>query len=77
MMNQNLHKFHEIIEYIEQHLLSDIDAAALARMANLSVYEFRRVFSFLAGVPVGEYIRKRRLSQAAEELQAEGVSMLH
>lgn len=74
-MNQNLHKFHEIIEYIEQHLLSDINAAALARMANLSVYEFRRVFSFLAGVPIGEYIRKRRLSQAAEELQAEGVSI--
>ena len=74
-MNSNLYTFNKIIYYIENHILSEIETAVLARMANLSVYEFRRVFSFLAGVPIGEYIRKRRHSLAAEELQDGGKSI--
>lgn len=58
----------EIIEYIEDHLDAAIDIGLLARKCGLSVYEFRRIFSFAAGLPIGEYIRKRRLSRAGEEL---------
>ncbi len=60
--------FNEIVAYIEAHLDMAIDIGLLARKCGLSVYEFRRIFSFAAGIPVNEYIRKRRLSCAGEEL---------
>lgn len=60
--------FNEIVAYIEAHLDTAIDIGVLARKCGLSVYEFRRIFSFAAGIPVNEYIRKRRLSRAGEEL---------
>ena len=45
-------------------------------MTGLSVYEFRRIFSFVVGIPVGEYIRKRRLSLAAFEIIRSGTADL-
>lgn len=73
-MNQNLHKFHEIIEYIEQHLLSDIDAAALARMANLSVYEFRRVFPFLQEFQLGNISEKGGFPRLPRNCRQKGLA---
>ena len=54
--------FNSIINHIENNLFDDIDVNELAKKAKLSVYEFRRIFSFVVGTPVYEYIRKRRLS---------------
>lgn len=70
-----IEKINQVIEYIESHLTDQIDCAALSRIATLSEYEFRRIFSFVIGIPVAEYIRKRRLSMAAEELKAENGSI--
>lgn len=67
MMN-SINKFNEIVEYIETHLDSQLDINLLAKKAGLSLYEFRRIFSFIAGIPISEYIRKRRMSRAAEDL---------
>ncbi len=64
----NINSFNEIIDYIEENLTDDLDIAVMAKKASMSLYEFRRIFSFVAGVPIGEYIRKRRLSAAAAEL---------
>ncbi len=75
----NIDRFNSVICYIEDNLTGEIDINTISRMAGMSVYEFRRIFSFIAGIPLGEYIRKRRLSAAAEELlanrQAERVSI--
>lgn len=60
--------FEDIIEEIEKNLTGEIDVAELAKKANMSLYEFRRIFSFVAKIPLNEYIRKRRLSQAAVDL---------
>lgn len=65
-----IEKINQVIEYIEAHLTDDIICADLAKIATLSEYEFRRIFSFIIGIPVAEYIRKRRLSVAAEELKS-------
>lgn len=62
--------FNEALELIEENLASEIDVNLLAKRLGVSVYEFRRIFAFVAGVPLGEYIRNRRLSVAAEELRA-------
>ncbi len=64
----NFNSLNEIIDYIENHLDSTIDIGLLARKSGLSLYEFRRIFSFAAGIPISEYIRKRRLSCAACDL---------
>ncbi|WP_376739049.1 AraC family transcriptional regulator [Paenibacillus sp. 598K] len=58
------------LDYIEENLAEDIDLKEAARRANCSEYHFSRMFSFLAGVTVSEYIRRRRLTLAALELQS-------
>ena len=60
--------FEDIINYIEDHITEEIEAKSLSEMAGLSVYEFRRIFSFVTKIPFSEYLRKRRLSLAAVEL---------
>ncbi len=71
----NLRSFHEVLETIEQNLTRKIDITELAKKANMSVYEFRRIFSFVTGVPISEYIRKRRLSCAAADLLTQKISV--
>lgn len=67
-MYNGIQKIDEIIDYIEQDLLTGPDCSTLASKMHLSVYEFRRIFAFVVGCPLSEYIRKRRLSLAACEL---------
>ena len=64
------------IELIEQDLTSDIEVGALARAALTSEYHFRRMFSSLAGLPISEYIRRRRLTAATAEI-LEGGTVLN
>ena len=56
------------IEYMEQHLLEEINYQDVARQVNLSGYHFHRLFSMITGMTTTEYIRNRRLSQAGQEL---------
>ncbi|MFD6512201.1 helix-turn-helix domain-containing protein [Rhodococcus sp. NPDC060176] len=56
------------LEYIEDNLSGEIDTVEMARLATTSEYHFRRMFSALAGIPVSEYIRRRRLTLAGAEL---------
>jgi AraC-like DNA-binding protein len=56
------------MEYIEENLNKKIELKDLADKVFLSKYHFHRVFHAIAGEPVAEYIRKRRLMEAANEL---------
>jgi len=67
-MYNGIQKIEAVIDYIESNITSELDYNEMASKMNLSVYEFRRVFSFIVGYPVSEYIRKRRLSLAATEI---------
>jgi len=69
-MINGIEKINQVIEYIEEYITEDIDCKVLSKIATLSEYEFRRVFSFIIGIPVAEYIRKRRLSIAGELIKA-------
>lgn len=60
------------IDYTEAHLTDEIDYEAAAREAASSVFRFQRLFSMLCGYTLGDYIRMRRLSLAADELQRTG-----
>lgn len=52
--------------YIEKNLSDRIDIDELSKQSNLSVFYFQRLFSRLVGKPVMEYIKLRRLANAAE-----------
>ncbi|GGO16826.1 AraC family transcriptional regulator [Micromonospora parathelypteridis] len=65
-----LERLNEAMAYIERHLDQRIEVADLARIALTSEYHFRRLFSALAGVPLSEYIRRRRLTVAGADVLA-------
>ena len=67
-MESGIKKIEAVIDKIEKSITSEIDYERLASEMTLSVYEFRRIFAFVVGCPVSEYVRKRRLSLAAAEL---------
>ncbi len=58
------------INYIEEHLTEDMDYEAVAAQAACSGFYFQRIFGILCGIPLGEYIRNRRLTLAGSELKA-------
>ncbi|MFD5409149.1 AraC family transcriptional regulator [Streptomyces nojiriensis] len=63
-----LDRLNQAMEHIEHRLDQPIEAADLARVAVTSEYHFRRLFSALAGIPLSEYIRRRRLTVAGAEV---------
>ncbi|WP_327682976.1 AraC family transcriptional regulator [Kitasatospora sp. NBC_00458] len=63
-----LERLNQAMEHIEEHLVGTVDAAELARIATTSEYHFRRLFSALAGMPLSEYLRRRRLTLAGAEV---------
>lgn len=62
-------RLNEAIDYMEKHLTEEIDIEQLGRIACCSSYHFQRMFTYMAGVPLSEYLRKRKMSLAAVELQ--------
>ncbi len=61
-------KLSEVIEYIEDNLDGEIAYDEIARIACCSADGFQRMFSYIAGKPLSEYIRSRRLTVAAMEM---------
>lgn len=57
------------INYIEAHITEEPDYDQLAKIACCSTYHFQRMFAYMAGVPLSEYIRRRKMSLAAVDLQ--------
>lgn len=71
-----LKNMNEAIRYMEENLTNDIDLQEVARRALCSEFHFKRMFSFLAGIPLSEYIRRRRLTLAAFELKGSSVKVI-
>ncbi len=64
-----LKQLSQAIDYIEDNLSGDISYDKAAKIACCSTYYFQRMFSYVAGIPLSEYIRRRRMTKAAFELQ--------
>lgn len=56
------------ITYIEENLTEALDINKIADKVNVSSFYFQKIFNVLCGFTVGEYIRNRRLTLAAQEL---------
>ena len=68
--------FQESIDYIEQHLTESIDIEEIAGRAAISSFYYQRIFGALCGMNVGEYIRARRMTLAAQELAGSDVKVI-
>lgn len=71
-----LERINQAMEHIERQLDSSVDVGELARIAATSEYHLRRMFSALAGMPLSEYIRRRRLTVAGAEVLADEWTLL-
>lgn len=64
-----LDRMNSAMDYIEGHLDREVDSAEAAKRACCSVTHFQRMFSSVTGIHLSEYIRRKRLTLAAFELQ--------
>jgi AraC family transcriptional regulator len=64
-------RMHRVQEYIDQHLDEPLELATLAGVAHFSSFHFHRLFAAWMGETFGEYLRRRRLEQAALRLVAQ------
>ncbi|MDF2523865.1 MAG: hypothetical protein K0R31_1506 [Clostridiales bacterium] len=71
-----IRRMNNAISYIEDNLTNDIDYDSAAKLACCSVYHFQRMFSFILDIPLSEYIRHRRLTLAALELQNSDIKVI-
>lgn len=63
-----LKEFNNLMDYIETHLTEEITGKDIAKIVGVSDYHFKRMFSYMAGMSLSEYIKNRRLSFANDEL---------
>ena len=66
----------QAICYMEEHICENINYTEVAKSVHMSNYNFHRAFSFIVGMTANEYIRKRRLTLAAKELQTTNISVI-
>jgi len=71
-----LDRMNAAINYIEDNLLEELNYERVASLACCSVYHFQRMFSFIVDVPLSEYVRRRRLTLAAFELQNSDIKII-
>lgn len=65
-----MEQWNRALDAIEERLDREIDVRAVAAVAATSEYQLRRVFSVLAGLPLSEYVRRRRMTVAAGAVRA-------
>jgi len=63
-------RLNKAIIYMEEHMTDEIDYEQAAKIACCSPHHFQRMFAYLANVHLSEYIRRRRMSLAAADLQS-------
>ncbi len=71
-----IERLNQAINYMEEHLTEQVDYEELGRIAGCSSYHFQRMFSYMAGMPLSEYIRKRKMSLAAVDLQGGKIKII-
>jgi AraC family transcriptional regulator len=58
----------QLVDLVEEHLTEELDVDRLASRVGTTGYHLRRMFSSLAGMPLSEYVRRRRMTVAAAEV---------
>ncbi len=64
------------VNYMEEHICEELDYEKMGQLASCSPYHFQRIFTYLGGVTLTEYIRRRRMSLAAVDLKDEDMKVI-
>ena len=72
----SLRSMNNALAYIEEHLTVEIDYSEVSKIAYCSEYHFKRMFSFLSGISLSEYIRRRKLTLAALDLKDKNLRII-
>lgn len=72
----NFEYLNQMVKYIEENLTENIEYKKLAQIVGVSEYNLQRIFMFLTNMSLAEYIRKRRLSKAFEELKTTDIKVI-
>ncbi|MDN5201914.1 AraC family transcriptional regulator [Fulvivirgaceae bacterium BMA10] len=67
----------QAVKFIEENLKNGLSIDSIAQRACYSKYHFIRIFSAMVGESVGDYVRKRRISESSKELISSGKSILN
>lgn len=63
-----LKELNQVVDYIEDHLTEELTLEEISKYAGVSDYHFRKIFYYLSGFSLSEYIRNRKLSEANKDL---------
>jgi AraC family transcriptional regulator len=63
-----LKELNQVIDYIEDHLTDELSLEVISEYAGVSDYHFRKLFFYLSGLTLSEYIKNRKLSEANKDL---------
>lgn len=63
-----INRLNSAMNYMEEHILDEIDMEKVGSIAGCSSYHFQRMFAYMANLPLTEYMRRRRMSLAAVDL---------
>ncbi|MFD1779883.1 GyrI-like domain-containing protein [Fredinandcohnia salidurans] len=63
-----LKELNQVIDYIEDSLTEDLTLESISEYAGVSDYHFRKIFFYMSGLTLSEYIKNRRLSEANKDL---------
>lgn len=64
-----IERLNAAVKYIEDNLTGEIDYDKASKIACCSLYYFQRIFSYMAGITLSEYVRRRKMSLAAVDIQ--------
>lgn len=64
------------VNYLEEHILEEPDLEKLGRLAGCSAHHFQRIFTYIGGITLSEYLRRRRMSLAAVDLKSESTKVI-
>ena len=64
------------IDFIERNLTQTLEIEEIAGVAALSPFYYQRIFGALTGMTVGDYIRARRMTLAAQDLARTGEKVI-
>ena len=63
-----LNKLNQVTAYIEENLTEELSVEIIAQTVEIPAFHLRQLFFYLAGMTLSEYIKKRRLAAANEDL---------
>lgn len=69
-------KMNAAIAYIEENISTSLNTENIAKIADSSTYHFQRMFAYMTGIPLSEYIRRRKMSLAVADLKEDAMKII-